>query len=397
MHVRNFRLFWLSQLVSGSGTWMQSVAQAWLVLSLSHSPLVLSTVIALQFVPMLAFALVGGVVADRVPKRRLLMATNSVAALQALALGLLVTAGSVRLWEVYVLALLLGLINAFNGPAQQAFVPELVGRELVPDAVALNSIQFNAARMIGPALGGLAIATLGLANTFYLNAASYVPAVLALVAMRASELRVPKGRPDGSALTQLREGLAYVRHTPPLLLVVLVVGFTGLLGFNWQTVIPLLARDAFHLGSTGFGLMMSAMGVGALGASVALAYSRNASEVRLLGAAGALGGMLVLLGLSPWYGVSVVLVGLGGLAATVFMITANTRLQILSPDRLRGRVMSLYVVLMGGSTPLGALLFGVAAVWLSVRGAVALFGGLCLVGTGLAARRRHASGETATR
>ena len=252
------------------------------------------------------------------------------------------------------------------------------------------------ARIIGPALGGLAIATLGLANTFYLNAASYVPAVLALWAMRARELRVPNGRPDGSALAQMREGLGYVRRTPPLLLVVLVVGVIGLFGFNWQTVIPLLARNAFHLRATGFGLMMSAMGVGALGASAALAYSRKASESRLLGAAGALGALLVLLGLSPWYGASVVLVGLGGLAATVFMITANTRLQTLSPDRLRGRVMSLYVVLMGGSTPLGALLFGVAALWLSVRGAVALLGGLCLVGAGLAAWRRRVGGANAS-
>jgi len=389
LRVRNFRLFWFGQLVSGSGTWMQTVAQAWLVLSLSRSPLVLSTVVALQFLPMLAFALVGGVVADRLPKRRLLLATNSVAALQALALGLLVSGGEARLWHVYALALLLGLTNAFNGPAQQAFVPEMVGRELVPQAVALNSVQFNAARMIGPALGGLAIATLGLAEAFYLNAASYLPAILALAAIRTRELRVQHGRPPGSAFAQLREGLSYVRRTPALLLVVLLLAAIGTFGFNWQTLIPLLARNTFGLDATGLGVLMSAMGLGTLGASLALAYSPHASESRLLAAAGALGAALVLLGLSPWYGVSVIVVGLGGFAGIVFMITANTRLQTLSPDRLRGRVMSLFVLLMGGSTPVGALLFGVSAHWLGVRGAVTLFGGLCLGAAALATRRRE--------
>jgi MFS family permease len=376
-----FRWYWSSQLVSGIGTWAQSVAQSWLVLEITHSAVMLGTVTMLQFLPMLIFPLLGGVIADRLPRRRMLIATQSAAMLQALLLGTLAATGMVQLWEVAVLALLLGLTNAFNNPAAQAFVPELVGSDLVADAVAINSIQFNLARMIGGAVGGVTVALWGIPGALFLNAVSYLPAVLVLARIRPRHATVRQRRGDTRVVHEVAEGLRYALTTPPVRRVVLLFGVVGLLGFNWQVALPLLAV-ALHGGVTGFGTLMSALGAGSLIAGAMLARNRRPSEQRLaLGGLG-LGAALVLLSASSWYGASLLLMVLAGFVGVVASVTANTLLQMRTPDALRGRVMSIYVLLMGGTTPVGAFLLGTIAGGWGIRMGLLAFGALTILAIG---------------
>ena len=379
--VSAFRWYWGSQFVSGIGTWAQAVAQSWLVLELTHSAVMLGTVTMLQFLPLLIFPLFAGVVADRLPRRRMLIATQTIAALQAVLLGVLVFTHQVQIWEVALLALLLGLTNAFNNPAAQAFVPELVGPELVGDAVALNSIQFNLARLIGGAVGGVTVAWWGIAGALFINAASYVPAVAVLASIRPRHVTVRTRRPDQRVVHELAEGIRYAIGTPTVRPVVLLFGVVGLLGFNWQVALPLLAV-ALHNGVTGYGTMMSALGAGSLVGGLVLARTRRPSE-RLLAIGGlALGALLVLLAVSSAYVVSLGLMVAAGFAGVVASVTANTLLQIRTPDALRGRIMSIYVLLMGGTTPIGAFLLGTIAGGWGIQAGLLIFGALILVAIG---------------
>ncbi len=379
LRVSAFAWFWGSQLLSGLGTWSQAVAQAWLVLELTHSTaraaVGLGTITMLQFLPLLAFAPLGGVIADRVPRRQLLVATQAASAALAVVLGALVATHAVRLWQVGLLAFALGTVNALNNPAQQAFVPELVGRDLVADAVALNSVQFNTARMIGGAIGGLAVAGWGIAGTLFLNAGSFLPAIAVLAAIRpahAAQRRQP-ATPE-PVLSQLRAGFAYALSEVPVRRVVLLFGVASLLGLNWQVALPLVARFLLHRPVTGFGALMSALGAGSLLAAIALARDRRATEQRLAAGGLALGIVLILLGLSRSYPASLALVAVGGFAGIVASITANTRLQLLAPDEMRGRVMGIYVLLMGGTTPIGAFGLGEIAGHLGPATALVVFG-----------------------
>jgi MFS family permease len=378
LRVRNFGLFWAGQLVSGTGTWMQTVAMAWLVLQISHSPVTLATVTALQFLPMLLFSLPAGALADRVDKRRLLLVAQSLALGQALLLGVLVTLGTPQVWQLGVLAVALGASNALNNPAQQAFVSELVSPDLVAQAVALNSAQFNAARMVGSALGGVAVAYLGVAAVFYLNAASFAATLAALLAMKTAQLRAPATRRAGPGA--VREGLRYARHTPPVLFVLATLAVVGTFGFNWPVAAPLIAREVLNLHAVGFGTLMGAFGAGALAAALGLAAVRGGSERRIVTAGALLAVVLLLLGWSHSYPISVVLMAAAGATGTVFTTTANSRLQLLVPDQLRGRVMSLFVLLMAGTTPIGTYLLGhVAAAW-GVPASMTIFGVATVVG-----------------
>ena len=392
LRVRNFRLFWFGQLISLSGTWMQSIGQAWLVLTLTQSPFAVGTVTTLQFLPMTFLVLFGGVFADRVPKRRFLVGTQTAAMLQALALGVLVSTGAVRIWHIYLLALALGLNNAFDNPTRLAFVPEMVGRELVANAVALNSTLFNAARIVGPALGGITIATVGIGGTFYLNAASFIPVIIALMMMRPAEFfSVEKG--EGRLFEQLREGISFAYRTPEVLLILLVMGFIGTFGYNFSTALPLLAKFVLHIGSVGFGVMTAVLGIGSLLAALAIAYTRRAGERQILLGAGVFSLLLILVGLSRWFAVTLPLLVLLGFAAIIFSASANTRLQLLSPGRLRGRVMSLYILLFAGTTPVGAFLLGNTADRIGVQPAIVLFGAISTLGVGLSVlyRASHTS------
>ena len=386
--VAAFRWYWASQLVSGVGTWAQAVAQSWLVLELTHSAVMLGTVTMLQFLPLLIFPLLGGVIADRLPRRRMLIATQSAAMIQALLLGALLATGTVQLWEVAVLALLLGLTNAFNNPAAQAFVPELVGPELVADAVAINSIQFNLARMVGGAVGGIAVAWWGIAGALFLNAASYLPAIAVLALIRPRHVTVRQRRPDVRLARELTEGLRYAVSTPSVRPVVALFGIVGLLGFNWQVALPLLAV-ALHGGVTGFGTLMSALGAGSLVAGVVLARNRRPSERRLAMGGLAMGVLLVLLGASSWYGVSLVIMVAAGFAGVVASVNANTLLQIRTPYALRGRIMSIYVLLMGGTTPIGAFLLGSIAGGWGIQVGLLVFGALTILAIATIQLRRR--------
>ncbi len=373
LRVPAFAWYWSGQLVSVIGTWSQVVAVSWLVLDLTHSAIALGTITLLQTLPILAFALPGGVIADRVPRRRLLIATQAALAAQAIALGLLVALHLATLWEIGLLSFVLGTANALNGPAQQAFVPELVGRDLVPDAVALNSVQFNTARMIGGAAGGLAVAAWGVSGALFFNAATFLPILAVLMVIRAAHPAPPPAA-RASVLADLRAGLGYALRTKPVRRVVLVLGVVGLLGYNWQVAVPLIARFMLHRQVTGYGALMSALGAGSLAAAILLARDQRASEHRLMAGAVVLGAVLVALGLSYSYPASLALLAVGGFAGLVATITANTRLQLLTPDELRGRVMGIYVLLMGGTTPIGAFAFGEIAGHLSTGDALIAFG-----------------------
>jgi MFS family permease len=384
LRVRNYRLFWISQLISLTGTWMQVLAQSWLVLSLTHSPQALGIVTMLQFLPLTLLVLFAGVIADRVPKRRFLVFTQSAAMLQALVLGILVTAGIVRLWHIYILAALLGLNNAFDNPARQAFVPEMVGRDLVSNAVALNSALFNSARIAGPAIAGITIATIGIDGTFFLNAASFLPVIGALLLMRTRELQpVSQAPAQTNVFGQVREGLQFAFGSRRVLLIIILLAVVGTFGYNFTVALPLLAQFVLHVGSVGFGVMTSVVGIGSLAAALTIAYTHRATERQLLLGAGAFSLILILLGLSHWFVLSLFLLAMLGYAGITFTATANTRMQLSAPDHLRGRVMSLYVLLFVGTTPLGSFLLGQTASGLGVQSAIVLFGALSAIGVAI--------------
>ncbi|HEY8283334.1 MAG TPA: MFS transporter [Chloroflexota bacterium] len=387
--IYNYRLFWFGQLISLSGTWMQTTAQAWLVLKLTNSPVALGTVTMLQFLPVTLLTLFGGVLADRLPKRTVLICTQSTAAAQALLLAFLVLANQVQVWEIYALALVLGIVNAFDNPTRQAFVVEMVGKEQLQNAIALNSSLFNAARIIGPAVAGLVISTVGIGQAFLINGLSFIPVLGGLALMRAVELFPTPHLARGKVFKQLAEGLRYVRGTPEVLLTMIAVGVLGTFGYNFTTILPLIAKYVLHGGAGDLGLITSAMGVGSLGAALGVAGARQASLTVLLSAAALFSLLLILVGLSSWLPITVVLLLVMGVASIIFSASANTRVQLSTPAHLRGRVMSLYFLLFAGTTPIGAGAIGLLAAQLGVQAAVVLMGLVCLIGVGIAGVLAH--------
>lgn len=378
-----YRWYWVSQLVSGMGTWAQTVAQAWLVLQLTKSAFALGMITTLQFLPMLVFPLLGGVLADRLPRRRVLVATQIGAMFQALILGLLVWSGHVQYWEVGVLALGVGLTNAFGNPAQAALVPEIVGRDLVHSAVTLNSVQFNVARLVGGGIGGAMVGVFGVSTTLFLNAASFVPSIIVIGIMPLAHALAPHARsggPGGSGtrlVTDIGAGVRYALGDRAIRRVLALFGVVGLLGFNWSVATPLLAVT-LGAGPAGFGAMQAALGAGSLVAGIGLMRTRVATERRFLAGAVGLGTVLVLLGLSPRYELSLALMFVGGIGGVTASVTSNTRLQLLAVDAYRGRVMSLFTLLMGGTSPIGALLIGGIAQAAGIQVGVMVFG-VCLI------------------
>ncbi|MDB5059809.1 MAG: major facilitator superfamily 1, partial [Chloroflexi bacterium] len=387
-------VYWLGQLISISGTWMQTTAQAWLVLKLTDSPTALGTVTLLQFLPITLLTLFGGVLADRVPKRNLVFATQSVGALQALILGVLVVTNAVQLWHVYVLALLLGIVNAIDNPTRQAFVAELVGRKHLQNAIALNSTLFNAARVVGPAIGGVIISVVGIGEAFLLNALSFVPVLVGLSLMRPHDFyAAPKPSRD-NVFRQLAEGIRYAINTKDVLLMLIAVAVLGTFGYNFSTILPLLAKYVLNAGALGLGMLTSAVGIGSLIAALGVATARRTSRRVILGAGGLFSIVLVLVGMSKWLPLTLALLVVLGGAGIVFSSSANTRLQLTVPNELRGRIMSLYFLLFAGTTPIGGMLVGVLAAHIGVRPTVVLFGLLCglgIGGTALFARRLAAN------
>jgi MFS family permease len=401
---RNYRLWFGGQLTSLVGTWMQTVAQGWLILQLTGDPLLLGVVSAMQWIPVMVLGLFGGLITDTLPKRRTLVATQAIKMGLSFALFALVFSGTVQVWHVMILALLGGLTNVVDMPTRQAFSVEMVGREDVGNAVALNSAMFNGARILGPAVAGLTIGAFDISTAFFVDAVSFLAVLIALLAMNEKELRVvpPIARPTSvdEVVSGLREGLGYVRHTPLVLLSVLVVGLVSTFGMNFQVVIPPLTEEILHSDATGYGFLMAASGLGSLVAALFIAFSPRSRVGLIAGGAILLGAAELALGFSGSFGLSLALMFFVGLGAISMAATANTTIQLAVPDQLRGRTMAVYTTVFAGSTPIGGLLMGFIASKAGVAEAMVIGGVLCAVIGGVAfawIRRNRAASAIATR
>jgi MFS family permease len=380
---RNYRLYFGGQLVSLVGTWMQAVAQGWLILQLTGDPFLLGVVAAMQWIPVMVLGLFGGLITDALPKRKTLVATQAIKMVLSFAMFALVFSNAIEVWQVMVLALLGGLTNVVDMPTRQAFTIELVGREDIGNAVALNSAMFNAARVLGPAVAGLTIGAFDISTAFLIDAVSFLAVLIALLAMRESELRIvpPIARPQSvnEVFTGLREGLSYVRRTPLVLLGILVIGLVATFGMNFQVVIPPLTEQVLHSDATGYGFLMAASGLGSLVAALYIAFSPRSRVGLIAGGSLLVGVAEIALGLSQLFALSLLLMFLVGLGAIAMAATVNTTIQLAVPDHLRGRTMSVYTTVFAGSTPVGGLLMGYVASRFGVAEAMLLGGVACAV------------------
>lgn len=384
---RDFRIFIGGQVVSLIGSWMQTVAQAWLVYRLTGSSLLLGTVGFTSQIPVFLLAPIGGIAADRGDRRRIVIATQAASMALAGVLAVITIAGIVRVWHVMVLSALLGMVNAFDIPARQSFLVDMVGKDDLMNAIALNSSTFNGARVIGPGIAGLLVAMLGEGWCFLLNSVSYLAVIASLVMMRVSRRHPPAT--DGSPLEQIAQGFRFAWRTVPVRDILLLVGVISAVGMPYTVLMPIFADQILHGGARGLGILMSATGLGALGGALFLA---SRSNVRGLGrwVAIAASGFAVSMGVfawSPYFWLSAAaLVPTGGFMM-LQMASSNTLLQAMVPDQLRGRVMALYSMMFMGMAPLGALFAGVAADRLGAPLTVAIGGVACLAGAGLFALR----------
>ena len=393
----NYRLYAAGGVVSNIGTWMQRVAQDWLVLQLAtNGGTAIGITTGLQFLPILLLSPFAGVVADRVPKQRLLQVTNAMMAGPALVLGLLAVTDTAEVWHVYLLALLLGVGAAFDGPARQAFVSELVVPEDLPNAVGLNSASFNAARIVGPAVAGVLIAWLGGGASatgwvILVNAVSYIAPIVMLGRLDRSALDVaePASRGPGA----IREGVRYVRGRPDLMLVLAVVFFTGTFGLNFQMTSALMATEVYHRGATEYGLLGTFMAVGSLSGSLLAARRERVRHRLLLGAAVTFGAVEIVAAFAPTYLTFALLTPLLGLTALTMITAANSFMQLHTDAGMRGRVMALYLMIFMGGTPVGAPLIGWIGEQYGARATLWVGGALTIAGTVLAAAVFRAAGR----
>ncbi|MGO8948011.1 MAG: MFS transporter [Ktedonobacterales bacterium] len=384
---RNYRLYWLGQLISSFGTWMQSIGQVWLVLQLTHSALQIGLVVAIQSLPILIFSLFGGVFADLWPKRQVLFLTQALSAAQALALFGLVATHSAALWQLYLLALLLGVTNCVYRPTSQAFLVELVGRDDLTRAIALDSSIATLGRIVGPSLGGLLIAAGGVAPLFLLNGISYLAVLVALLLMDPRQLYAQanlqrEGWHD-TIWQRVGEGLGYVWRTPAIMVVIVIVGLVLLFGSNFSVVLPLFSTQVLGAGARGFGFLFAAFGVGALVATLGMAARNPTPTVRqvLLGSLG-FSILVMAFGLAHAYPAALVLITAVGGAETLITDLAVTMVQRLAPDHLRGRAGSVYVLFFGGLVPPGYILTGWLAGTYGVSATLVLCASICLLITG---------------
>ena len=387
---RDYRLFFSGQLISLIGTWMQRVAQSWLVLELTNSPFKLGLVTALQSAPMLCLAFIAGAIADRLPKRRVLIGTQTALMIQAFVLAVLAWTGHVQYWHVALLAICYGLAFTLDMPTRQSFIVEMASKEDLSNAIALNSAMVSGARMVGPAVAGLLVDRYGVASAFGLNGVSFVAVILALAAMQAD------GLPGPAQATSVRQdiaaGVRYAVRTPLVALVLSLLLVLGLFVTNHNVLVPLLARDVLHEGAHGFGLLMAAVGTGAIVGALAVAtWGKSRPPLSLLlGTAAAASVLTLLLGGVRNFWVALLVLTLVGFSQIVFVASCNTTLQLAVPDHMRGRIMGLYAFVWVGVTPLGSLFVGTTADWFGVAAAYALAGGVTLafiLGLALVGRR----------
>jgi MFS family permease len=383
LHHRNYRLFFSGQAISLVGTWMQQVAQAWLVLQLTGDPIWLGIVAAAQFVPVMVLGLFAGVAADALPKRRVLIGTQITMMILAAILAVLVVANVVQVWMILVLAFLLGCANALDMPTRQSFSIELVGREDIGNAVALNSAMFNGARVIGPAAAGLAIAAFGVGPAFAINAVSFLAAIIALRMMDERDLHLGSriARPESAraVVHNLHEGLRFVRRTEIVLLAVVVVGSVATVGMNFNVLIPAFAQDQLASGAAGYGFLMAASGIGSLLAALRLAFGGWPRPIRLVTGSVILGLPSVGLAATHEFFVAIALMVLIGFGSILMAATGNATIQLAVPDQLRGRVMSVYTTVFSASVPIGGLAMGAVASAFGVQMAIAVGGALSLL------------------
>jgi len=379
---RNYRLYFFGQIVSTTGTWMQAVAQVWLVLSLTHSGLALGITTGFQFLPILFLGPLGGLVADRFDKRKVLIITQAADAFLALTIGVLTLAGVIELWMVFALALGLGLVTVVDNPTRQSFVAEMVGASDLQNGISLNSAVFTFTRILGPAIAGALILTVGLAACFLLNALSFLAVIGGLVAMRPSELQ-RDARP-ARMKGQVREGLRYVWTTPRLRWPLVLMAIVYTLSFNFSVLLPLLARFSFGGGAALYAQFLSAMGAGSLVGALVMATRRRPSPQVLAWSAAGMGTAMVAAGVAPTVGAAFAVMAVIGFASMVFMATGNSMMQVASAPSMRGRVMAVYAMVFLGSTPIGGPLMGWLSEWAGPRIALAI-GGAVAVASALAA------------
>jgi MFS family permease len=383
----NYRRYAAGGVVSNTGTWMQRVAQDWLVLQLTaNSAAALGITTGLQFLPFLLLSPVAGLVADRIPKRRLLQLTNVGMAVPALVLGVLAVTGAAEIWHVYALALMLGVASAFDAPARQSFVSEIVDPDDLTNAVGLNSASFNAARLVGPALAGVLIAAFGggvvaTGWVILVNAVSYIAPIMSLRSLDAARLHSPA--PMRREPGQIRAGVRYVLGRPDLLLILAIVFFTGTFGLNFQMTSALMATEVFGKGPTEYGLLGTFLAVGSLTGSLVAARRVRVRHRLVVGAALAFAVIEIAAGLMPTYVTFALMTPLLGLTALTMITAANTFMQLHTEPGMRGRVMALYMMIFIGGTPLGAPLIGwigevAGARWTLLGGGLATFAGVSL-------------------
>ncbi|MGH7780987.1 MAG: MFS transporter [Candidatus Binataceae bacterium] len=376
---RNFRLFFVGQLISLIGTWMQMVAQAWLVLKLTNSSMELGLVAFAGYMPIVLVGLFAGVVVDHVDRRRLIIVTQILLMLSAFALAFLTWAGVVRVEHVMILAALNGLVSSFDMPGRQAFVVEMVGKEDLPNAISMNSMIFNGARMVGPAVAGILIAITGIAGCFFLNGISYLAVIWSLLEMDTP--RRERRHFGAVMLRQVRAGLAYVwKHRPSFYLMLLVAINSGF-GMQYTVLIPMFARDLLHSGAKGYGFLMAAQGVGAVIAAVVMNVRSDAPRALRQNLAFGLfctAGAIFVFGISKWMWLSLIAQMFVGAGLMNHMVTTNTMLQLFVADELRGRVMSIYTLSFIGTAPLGSLSVGFVGEHLNPRIAVMICSGFSL-------------------
>ncbi|WP_194895837.1 MFS transporter [Catenulispora pinisilvae] len=396
LKVPNYRMYMTGQSISLIGTWMQTTAQSWLVLTLTHSSTALGLVVALQTLPVLLFGPYGGVVADRADKQRLMVILQSAMGVQALVLGLLTVFGSVKFWEVCALAVALGMNNAFENATRQSFVREMVGRDELRNAITLNSVMVNAARAVGPAVGGILIAVVGIGICFLLNAASFVAVVASLLRMDRSQLQ--PSPPTPRARGQLREGLRYAAATPTIAIPLAMMGLVGLLAYEFQVSLPVFVERTFHGGSVAFGVITSAMGIGAVvGGLFTAARGRTGLRPMMIAAIG-FGVSMLAAAYAPVFAVACAVMLLVGWASVSFIAIGNSTIQLTSDPEKRGRMIALWQVAFQGTTPIGGPLVGWVIAMSDPRSGLAVGGVSCLVaaaGGFMLARRVSARGAPA--
>lgn len=383
---RNFRLFFIGQGISLVGTWMQNVGEGWLILTLTNSPFYVGLTAALSSIGVLLFSLYAGVIADRTDKRRFIIFMQLAFMLEAFTVSILVWTGVVAVWQVLLLATLLGIASAFDIPMRQSFVVEMVGKDDLMNAIALNSSLFNAARVIGPALAGLLIGAVGIAWCYFLNGLSYIAVIAGLLMMRLPPN--PEPPKTTSAWTGFREVLVYLRGDRRVRTLMVLTAVLSVFGFPYIAMMPVFARDVLHRGAEGYGALTSSIGIGAVIGALAIAWSSARIRARgrlMLGGGTAFGILLMLFAASRSLALSMVLLGLAGFAMIVNNALGNTLLQTAAPDHLRGRIMGFYSFVFVGMAPFGAFLFGVVAEHVGVPATLAAGGAIVALSVMIAA------------